>query len=569
MRARSHYLALVALVGVAMGACGGANSDDSSAAVPADGLAGDGGANANALGGDGGSGNPGSGRDGATSVTSDDAGPPHPAVTGLTQFTDVTSSSGLATVQTGVSWTFDHAIEDFDGDGKLDIFLGDHEPGGNRLAHNDGNGSFSNKLGTLTSITGVWSFSAVDVNDDGAIDAIVNWDSQNTSAFINNSSGGFTTASSPFDHQANGEAWADYDGDGALDFVVTNFNGTNRVWHHKNASGVSSSDFTETSGTASGKASASVYLADVNGDHRPDLVMQVLTNGSLFEPATGCSTKVALNTGSGFGSPSTAGLDNAPCYGISLGDFDNDGDLDLVAVGAAAAGSSSAGTGNTNVGIGLFRNAGDGTFTDVTSAAGLPTTTTKVDVYRHIYDQALWADVDQDGYLDLIATVGSTDRVFRNLGNRTFEDDTSTWKLNAGDGRPERMAAGDIDGDGDIDLVTQSGQASGFHLWRNDLGSNRWLTVRLAGNAIKTAVSSKISLYEAGHANDAAYLRGYREVMVSTSHRTPLEQTFSTEDGKTYDVVARFWPAGTVVTVPNVTPGKRLQINESGSSSNY
>lgn len=512
------------------------------------------------------------GGDGA--IKDDDAGPPHPPVTGLTQFTEITSSSSLGTLQSGMVWTFDHAIEDFDGDGKLDLFLGDHDTANNqnRLLHNEGNLTFANKLGTaLKSTTGVWSFVAVDANNDGAVDALVNWDAQNSSAFANDLAGGFTNVASPFDHQANGMAWADYDGDGFLDFGVTNFgqNG-NKLWRHKNAN-LGASDFEDKTGSGmpTGRSTASMYFADVNGDHKPDLIMQLLTGGAIFDAATGCSTKVALNTGTGFGAPQTAGLDNAPCYGIALGDFDNDGDLDLVGVGAAAAGSSSAGSGNVLDAVGLFRNDGTGSFTDVTASSGLPTATVSVDVYRHIYDQAVWADVDQDGYLDLILTYGPNDKVYRNLGNRTFQDVTTTWKLTAGNGRPERIAVGDLDGDGDIDLLTQSGQNEGFRLWRNDLGSARWLTVRLAGNKIKTAISSSVSIYEAGHANDPAFLRGFREVMVSDSHRAPLEQTFGTETGKTYDVVARFWPDGTVVTVPNVTPGKRLKVNENGTSAAY
>lgn len=507
-----------------------------------------------------------------SSTATTTAGTTTGATTGTVGFTEITSSSGLASVQSGMVWTFDSAIEDFDGDGKLDLFLGDHDTTNNqnRLAHNNGGNSFSNKLGTtLTSLTGVWSFVGVDANNDGSVDAIVDWDSQNSSAFANNNAGSFTKVTSPFDHQANGAAWADYDGDGFVDFAVTNLNGTNRVWHHK-SNGLTATDFEQRAGVPAGKSSAGVYLADVNGDGRPDLITQTLTNGAIFDSATGCTTRVSLNDGSGgFGAPNTAGLDHAPCYGIALGDYDNDGDLDLAAVGAIPGGSSAAGSGYVYVSMGLFRNNGSGIFTDVSTAAQLPTASIKADIYRHLYDQAVWVDLDQDGYLDLVATVGTTDRVFRNLGNLTFQDVTSTWKLSSGNGRPERLSVGDIDGDGDVDLMTQSGQGNGYRLWRNDAGSSHWLTVRLAGTKIKTAISSKISLYDAGHAGDPSYLRGYREVMVGASHRAPLEQTFGTTAGKAYDVVARFWPSGTIVTIPSVSAGKRLRIGEDHSSSTY
>ncbi|MBK6692918.1 MAG: VCBS repeat-containing protein [Myxococcales bacterium] len=513
-------------------------------------------------------------------VVNDDAGPPKPPVTGLTQFTEVTSQAGIGTLESGMNWAFDCAIEDFDNDDKLDVFLGDHDSANNqnRLGKNSGTGTFT-AVATAAiknaSSGGVWSLSLADFNNDGFMDAIPNWDASNTSTFLNNGAGSFTNlAMSSMDHQANGMVWGDYDGDGLLDFAVSNFNGTNRLWHRKTA-GTASSDWEQKAGVmATGNASTSLYMADLNGDHFPDIVMQTLT-GNVFQSTTGCSTKVLFNKGvkgasAGFNAPVTAGLDNAPCFGIAMGDYDNDGDLDLIGVGSAAAGSAPLTGTNIKLGMALLRNDGTGNFSDVTGAALLPTTTSNVDVYAHIYDQAVFTDLDQDGYLDLIVSLGKNS-VYRNLGNRTFQDVTTTWKLSVTGGRPARVFVGDIDADGDVDLLTQTGQAAtiGYRLWRNDLGSARWLTVRAAGTKIKSALGSKISLYEAGHAGDAAFLRGYREVITSTSHRSPLEQYFGTETGKNYDVQVRFWPDGTVVTIPNQTAGKRLRINENGTSAVY
>jgi hypothetical protein len=360
-----------------------------------------------------------------------------------------------------------------------------------------------------------------------------------------------------------------------LDFAVSNFNGSNRLWRRANG-GLTASAFENKTSAAgiSGKSSASLYFADLNGDHWPDLLMQSLVGGTdIFDEDMGCSTKIFNNNaqpgaGAGFNAPVTAGLDTAACFGAALGDFDNDGDLDVASVGSAAAGNTSAGSHQVLLGRRLHRNDGSGNFTDVTQSSLLPLTTTNADVYRHIYDQAVWVDLDQDGYLDLIMSL-TKNLVYRNLGNRTFQDVTATWKLNSGGGRPERVFVGDIDADGDADLLTQSGQGVGYRLFRNDLTSPRWLTVRLEGTKLKTALGSKIYLYEAGHAGDAAFLRGMREVMSSTSHRAPLEQNFGLETGKTYDVRVRFWPDGTVVTIPNVSAGQRLKIRENGTSATY
>lgn len=518
------------------------------------------------------------GASGDGAIVDDDAGPPKPPVSGKTELTEITTTSSLSTVQSGMVWAFDMAIEDFDNDGKLDLFLGDHDTNSNqnRLAKNSGSGSFTSvATAAIKSVTGVWSFAAIDFDNDGFVDALPNWDAANTSTFRNNQAGSFTTVASSFDHQANGMTWADWDADGLLDFAVSNFNGSNRLWHRKTTGLTAAAFENKTAGSGiTGKSSASIYFADLNGDHWPDVVMQSLVGGTdVFDEDMGCSTKVFINkaqTGAnaGFNAPATAGLDSAACFGIALGDFDNDGDLDIASVGSAAAGNTAAGTHQVLLGRKLHRNDGTGNFSDVTQTALLPTTTTNADVYRHIYDQALWVDIDQDGYLDLVMSLNKN-LIYRNLGNRTFQDVTATWKLNAGGGRPERIFVGDIDADGDADLLTQSGQGVGYRLFRNDLTSSTWLTVRLEGTKIKTALGSKVWLYEAGHAGDAAFLRGYREVMNSTSHRAPLEQNFGLEAGKTYDVRARFWPDGTLVTIPGVTAGKRLKIKEDGSSATY
>jgi len=124
--------------------------------------------------------------------------------------------------------------------------------------------------------------------------------------------------------------------------------------------------------------------------------------------------------------------------GLAWGDYDGDGDLDLYVCNWGGEGANNA----------LYRNNGEGTFTDVASEAG---------VWRSIANQttsAAWGDYDGDGDLDLYVTDwADQDWLYRNNGNGTFSNVTAEAEVNR-DPRGNEMAAvwGDYDGDGDLDL---------------------------------------------------------------------------------------------------------------------
>jgi hypothetical protein len=131
--------------------------------------------------------------------------------------------------------------------------------------------------------------------------------------------------------------------------------------------------------------------------------------------------------------------------GAAWGDYDGDGDPDLFVVNIAAALTATpdeiaASPGSNR----LYRNNGDGTFTDVTAAAGLD--------YKGIGMAAAWADYDNDGDLDLVVTTYRRILLYRNRGDGSFEEVSAA----AGLARLARFWAGaswgDYDGDGDLDL---------------------------------------------------------------------------------------------------------------------
>ncbi|MDD5435193.1 MAG: FG-GAP-like repeat-containing protein, partial [Nitrospira sp.] len=125
-----------------------------------------------------------------------------------------------------------------------------------------------------------------------------------------------------------------------------------------------------------------------------------------------------------------AGLQGISAQRVSWGDYNNDGYEDLLFNGYL-----------------LYRNNGDGTFTNVTQEAGIS--------YVSGANGGVWGDFDNDGNLDFYTFAsgdGSTDRFWRNNGDGTFTDITQK-AVERPDIYPTEAAAwGDYDNDGFIDL---------------------------------------------------------------------------------------------------------------------
>jgi hypothetical protein len=153
-------------------------------------------------------------------------------------------------------------------------------------------------------------------------------------------------------------------------------------------------------------------------------------------------------------------------YSASFVDYDNDGDLDLYCANYGASAK--------NI---LYRNSGDGTFTDATDQAGVGDESWSW--------MGVWADVDNDDDVDLYVVngrypAGEPNKLFINNGNATFSEqakargvDDPNWGLGA--------AFGDIDNDGDLDLFV-SNYIGGNNLYLNDgKGSFTKVSARING----------------------------------------------------------------------------------------
>jgi len=158
-----------------------------------------------------------------------------------------TGGGGFETVVPGISHltkSLHAAWVDYDNDGLIDLFLPDAAPGGvNRLYRNNGPGGFSVVgAASITSTAGAWTACAwADFDNDGFSDVfLVNGSTEPDALFRNDGNGGFVpfSAATFSGESAPGTAavWADYDNDGDLDLLVTNYPGQNALYRNDGSS---------------------------------------------------------------------------------------------------------------------------------------------------------------------------------------------------------------------------------------------------------------------------------------------------------------------------------------------
>jgi hypothetical protein len=249
-----------------------------------------------------------------------------------------------------------------------------------------------------------------------------------------------------------GGAFLDIDQDGDPDLVVAHGNDMSpgHLVVYKNVDG----EFEAWPDWSSSEAEyyGHVSVGDLNGDSWPDVAVSRFLGQSGFEEPGG--VQVFINR--------EGLLDDTPSWEASgffsfscaLGDMDQDGDLDL----AVATGEAYYNEPGRSM---VFENDGAGNFSDS------PTWTTGSD--RHSFD-AVWADIDGDGWDDLVfANQGSGHTVYRN--DAGMLEPTPWWEAGAEDGGYEgnTIDAGDVDGDGRVDLIIsdndQLGGVGSLRLW--------------------------------------------------------------------------------------------------------
>ena len=297
-------------------------------------------------------------------------------------FTDVTGKAGL--LQNRLRWNSGCAFVDYDRDGCLDLFIANYIdldlatapvpesgpclyksvmvacgppglPGGkNILYHNTGKGTFVDVSETsgITQTNGTYGLGVLtaDFDNDGFTDIYVANDSTASTLYHNQKNGTFVDVSveagcafsADGKPQAGmGVSAADYDGDGNIDILKTNFAGdTPSLYRNRGNNSFEDTTFTAGLGANTRFLGWGAGFIDFDNDSWPDIL---ICNGHVYPEVEQLKTEAGYaqrkvlyrNLGSGhfedvsmYGGPGIT--ETAPNRGCAFGDFDNDGDIDVV-----------------------------------------------------------------------------------------------------------------------------------------------------------------------------------------------------------------------------------------------
>jgi len=500
------------------------------------------------------------------------------------------------------------AIGDFDGDGRPDIFVVS-KTGPNHLFRNLGGFRFEDVTARagVAGPTGAWKqgVAFADVNNDGRLDIYVCRFNAPNLLYINQGDGTFKEMAHAYGLDVIDAsvmaAFCDYDRDGWLDvYVTTNLldhaahpNGQRGYLFHNNRDGTFT-NVTERAGISGELQSHSATWWDYDGDGWPDLYVGC----DFWQP-----DQLYHNNRDGtFTNVLSLVVPHTPHFsmGADLGDLTNDGQLDLLVADMAATTRYKDHRGMAKLRSALpddqpypqaapqymqnalFLNSGTGRVLEAARLAGLAATDWTFSVRLE--------DLDLDGRLDAYFTNGmvreftNADLVqrsltaesmakgiqvmknspplaerhlaFRNLGDLRFADVSAAWGLDHR-GVGFGAAFGDLDGDGDLDLVFASYDGE-LTVCRNDVDAGHAVVLDLRGtasNRFGIGATVRIVTADGPQMRTLTLARGY----LSTSE--PIVH-FGLGNNDLIQRLTVEWPSGRRQTFSNLAADRRYTITE-------
>jgi enediyne biosynthesis protein E4 len=448
-------------------------------------------------------------------------------------FADATEKAGLTGMPQN-RYGMGVAVADYDNDGFADLYVTSY--GGNTLYRNKGDGTFTD----VTTAAGVgaagWSASAgfFDYDNDGKLDLFVtrylNW-TFDTNRHCGEKKPGYRAYCHP-----------------------DNYDGVTNLLFRNNGDGTFS-DVSTKAGVANpaGKG-LGVAFADYDDDGLIDVyVANDSVQSFLYRNAgKGRFAEVGLLAGVGFNDDGKtfAGM------GTDFADYDNDGHPDIVV------------TDLSNERYMLFRHNGDGNFRDVTNTSGIGAATLPYSGWS-----TRFIDYDNDGWKDLFVAQGHVmDTIEKTAPNLRYLQPPLLLRNESGrfvrmrpgdifhkDFAGRGAAFGDLDNDGDVDVVVSNVGQKAFVL-RNEGGNRQqWLGIRLEGTrSNRDGIGSRVKV------SSGSARAQYFTVTTAVGYLSASEKRLTVGLGADTSAtrVEIRWPSGAVQTFENVKAGQTLVAKE-------